>query len=97
MKSKQAYIERFKRTLLSKLLHNKIDKLDEIVMEYNNTKHSSLNDTPNNRYEQNPNRGVITVIEYSDIHVKRRKTNHHTGSTNKRKRKRVNDYEGMNE
>jgi hypothetical protein len=97
MKSKQAYIERFKRTLLSKLQQSKIDKLDEIVTQYNNTKHSSLNDTPNNRYEQNPNRGVITVMECKDIHVKRRKTNHHSDSTNERKRKRVNDYDVMNE
>ncbi len=61
---KQAYIKRFKRTLLTKLPQTYIDKLDEIVIRYNNTKHSSLNDTPNNRYSQNPNRGVITVIEY---------------------------------
>jgi transposase InsO family protein len=82
MKSKQAYIERFKRTLVDKLLHSKIDKLDEIVAQYNNTKQSKLNDTPNNRYEQNPSRG----IEYKDIHVKRRKTKHHSRSTNERKK-----------
>jgi hypothetical protein len=47
--------------------------LDEKVMQYNNTKHSSLNDTPNNRYEQNPNRGVFTVPECKDekyVHVR---------------------------
>jgi transposase InsO family protein len=62
-KSKQAYIERFKRTLISKLPQRYIDEIDEIVSQYNSTKHSSLNDTPNNRYEQNPNRGIITVTE----------------------------------
>jgi transposase InsO family protein len=84
-KSKQAYVERFKRTLLSKLPQRYIiNTLDEIVSDYNNTKHHSLNDTPNNRYEQNPNRGVITVTDYTDIQRKRRKTKH----PNERKRKR---------
>jgi hypothetical protein len=82
-KSKQAYIERFKRTLLSKLPQGYISNLNEIVSLYNNTKHHSLNDTPNNRYEQNPNRGVITVTEI-DKTTKRRKTKHHS----ERKRKR---------
>jgi hypothetical protein len=83
--SKQAYIERFKRTLLSKLPQRYISNLNEIVSLYNSTKHSSLNDTPNNRFEQNPNRGVITVTE-KDNGVKRRKTTHH--NINERKRKR---------
>ena len=73
LKSKQAYIERFKRTLLSKLPLRYINTLYEIVADYNNTKHHSLNDTPNNRYEQNPNRGVITVTDYTDIQRKRRR------------------------
>jgi hypothetical protein len=87
-----AYIERFKRTLLTKLPQRYTeDKLDEIVTNYNNTKHSSLNDTPTNRYEQNPNRGIITLSEYDDnkyTQVKRRKTNHPIETTNERKRKR---------
>jgi hypothetical protein len=38
----------------------------------------------------------MKIIEYKDIHVKRRKANHHSRSkNNERKRKRVNDYEGM--
>jgi transposase InsO family protein len=94
-KAKQAYIARFKRTLLDKLPQRyTTGTLDEIVTQYNNTKHSSLNDTPNNRYNQNPNRGVITVIEYEYIHPpKRRKTNHQNVNERKRKRECANNIE----
>ena len=94
-KTKQAYIERFKRTLLDKLPQRyTTDTLDEIVNRYNNTKHSSLNDTPNNRYNQNPNRGVITVLEYEYIHPpKRRKTYHQNVNERKRKRECANNIE----
>jgi hypothetical protein len=40
--SKQAYIDRFKRTLLGKLPREYIDRLDEIVDEYNNTRHTKF-------------------------------------------------------
>ncbi len=62
--TKQAYIERFKRTLRSKLTKRyTVDNLNETITAYNNTKHHSLNDTPNNRYNQNPSRGVITAVD----------------------------------
>ncbi len=71
-----------------------IDKLDEIVTQYNNTNHSSLNDTPKNRYSQNPNRGVITVTEYEYIHPpKRIQTNHRNIKERKRKRELENNIE----
>jgi hypothetical protein len=49
----QACIERFKKTLLSKLKCDRyrryIDRLNETIADYNGTKHSSIKDTPNNR------------------------------------------------
>jgi hypothetical protein len=52
---KQAYIGRFKRSLLSKLKCDRysryIDRLNEIVADYNDTKHRSLKDTPNKSTE----------------------------------------------
>jgi hypothetical protein len=50
------------------------------------------------RYEQNTNKGVITITEYNEKNAitKRRKTNHHTSGTYERKRKgeRINCDEG---
>ena len=94
--TKQAYIERFKRTLLSRLTTRYIDKLNETITEYNNTKHHSLNDTPNNRYNQNPSRGIIVsavadIQEDEDENNRRKKKR--KMSTNERKRKRTNNDE----
>jgi hypothetical protein len=58
--------------------------LNEIVSDDNNTKHHSLNYTPNNRNEQNPNRVTIKV---TGVQVKRRRTNHLNTAASERKRK----------
>jgi hypothetical protein len=72
--SKAVYIERFNRTLKQRInnyfLENNtnryIDKLDDIIDNYNNTKHSSTNKTPYSVYYGNEKPEVNYYIGGSD-------------------------------
>jgi transposase InsO family protein len=64
---RQGIVERFNRTierLIAKYQESRrtnryIEVLDDLVFNYNNTYHRIIRDTPENRFNSNPNQGII--------------------------------------
>ena len=71
---RQGIVERFNKTienLISRYQESRntnryIETLDDLVYNYNHTKHRAINDTPEKKYYFNPNFGCIKTFQYNN-------------------------------
>lgn len=71
---RQGVVERFNKTienLISRYQESRntnryIEILDDLVYNYNHTKHRAVNDTPEKKYYLNPNSGLIKTFQYNN-------------------------------
>lgn len=75
---RQGIVERFNRTIegmISKYQESRntnkyIDVLDDLVFNYNNSSHRSIDNTPQNMHNKNPSEGTIaTYTKYTNINI----------------------------
>jgi hypothetical protein len=66
--NKQGIVERFNRTIEGMIIKYQesnrfVNALEDLVYNYNNTFHRSIGDTPEKRYNSNPNSGTIKISD----------------------------------